>query len=117
MLILGNKNTKDMVKYNKSMKSFISSDRSGRETRTRQRKIELSDYCKQYLRTRKQFEWFILRYYGPAKAVELLYLAENNEEELIRNELQAIWYELPDNLFNIRNNPEGWEVFLKLVEE
>ena len=77
----------------------------------------LSSYCKRYLGNHSHFDWFIQRYYGVAKVLELINLAESNEEEILQNELNAIWFELPDSIFNIRNNPEGWETFLKFVED
>lgn len=77
----------------------------------------LSPYCRKYLDNHSRFDWFIQRYYGPSKVLELINLAESNEEEILQNELNAIWFELPDSIFNIRNNPAGWETFLWFVED
>ena len=98
------------------MQEFLKSEKSrAREQKTKA--VELGEYCRAYINSHKQFDWFIKRYYGPAKVLELWNMAEDNQEEHLRNELNAIWFELPDSIFNIRNNPEGWEAFLKLVEE
>lgn len=78
---------------------------------------ELSDLCKRYLEKKEHFKWFIEKYYGPRKYIELWELAENNQEIYLRNELEAIWFDLPDHIFNIRENPPGWESFLSLIEE
>ena len=43
--------------------------------------------------------------------------AGRTREEILQNELNAIWFELPDSIFNIRNNPAGWETFLWFVED
>lgn len=86
-------------------------------TMNKTNKKDLSQFCKDYLQQKDSFRWFIERYFGKEKFVELWNLAENNEEDKLRSELNSIWYELPDNLFNIINNPAGWDEFLRLVEE
>ena len=77
----------------------------------------LSDLCRNYLEKKGLFKWFIERYYGLQKYMDLWELAENNQEEHLHNELNAIWFELPDNVFNIQNNPPGWEAFISLIDE
>ena len=76
-----------------------------------------SDFCKEYLKRRELFRWFIEKYYGLKKYVDLMNLAEENEEDQLRHELNNMWFELPDNVFNIQNNPPGWESFLDLIDE
>lgn len=77
---------------------------------------ELSPKCKDFLKKKESFRWFIEKYYGLKKFIDLWHLAEQNEEEQLVHELTQIWYELPDSIFNIQNNPKGWENFLSLVE-
>lgn len=98
------------------MQEFLKSERT-RTTQKQNRKVELGEYCERYLEKHKVFDWFIERYYGPAKVLDLWNLAEQNEEEHLRNDLNSIWFELPDHIFNIINNPRGWETFLSFVDE
>ena len=77
----------------------------------------LTPRCKGFLEKKESFRWIIERYYGLKKYMELWNLAENNEDEKLQTELNTIWYELPDSIFNIQNNPKGWENFLSLVED
>lgn len=78
---------------------------------------EISAFCKEYLEKKELFKWFIERYFGLPKYMDLWKLAEDNQEEHLRNELDAIWFSLPDNIFNIQNNPPGWEAFINLIDE
>ena len=81
------------------------------------RREELSDLCRGYLEKKELFKWFIEKYYGAKKYLELWELAEQNKESDLRNELNSIWFELPDSIFNIQCAPSGWEAFLSLVDE
>lgn len=78
---------------------------------------ELSDLCREYLEQKELFRWFIVKYFGLRKYIELWELAENDQEKFLRDELNKIWYELPDSLFNIRVAPPGWKSFIRLIEE
>lgn len=78
---------------------------------------ELSDLCREYLEKKELFKWFIEKYYGLSKYIELWELAESDQEEHLRSELNSIWFDLPDNIFNIQNNPPGWDAFVTLIEE
>lgn len=78
---------------------------------------ELSDLCRDYLEKKELFKWFIEKYYGLKKYLELWELAENDQEEHLRSELNSIWFELPDFVFNIQCAPPGWESFVSLIDE
>ena len=78
---------------------------------------KINQFCRDYLAKKELFRWFIIRYYGPQKYLELWELAEQNEEELLRNELNEIWDDLPDSIFNLRVAPPGWETFITLIEK
>lgn len=80
-------------------------------------KDQLCDLCRNYLEKKELFKWFIERYYGPQKYLELWKLAENDQEHHLRSELEAIWFELPDNIFNIQCAPPGWGPFVALIDE
>lgn len=75
-----------------------------------------SRFCIEYLRRKDQFAWFIKRFFGAQKTVELWNLAEADKESELYIELNEIWYKLPDNLFNVIVNPKGWSSFLTLLE-
>lgn len=78
---------------------------------------ELSDLCRNYLEKKELFKWFIERYFGLPRYMQLWELAENDQEEYLRNELESIWFDLPDHVFNIQNNPPGWGAFIDLIDE
>jgi hypothetical protein len=73
--------------------------------------------CGEFLDKKLSFEWFIIEYFGKDKFEELTFLALRGEEENLKRELDEIWYYLPDDLFNIKENPKGWRDFLNLIEE
>ena len=77
----------------------------------------LSALCQKYLEKKTLFKWFIEKYFGLKKYVELWDLAENDQEEELRHELNVIWHELPDTTFNTQCNPPGWETFISLIDE
>jgi hypothetical protein len=79
--------------------------------------LEMTDYCKQFLEKNSEFRWFIIRYYGNDKNEYLKQLATENRESELRKILNDIWFQLPDHIFNIIENPPGWNTFLEFVEE
>lgn len=86
-------------------------------TRAGQKKAEESQFCKDYLAKKELFRWFIEKYYGPKKYLDLWELAKQGEEKALRDDLNSIWYELPDNIFNLSVCPPGWESFVSLIDE
>lgn len=72
--------------------------------------------CAKFLELLPMFQWFIERWYGSSTVDYLKRLAYQNNEVELSNKLEAIWFELPDDLFNIRENPDGWSEFLSLLE-
>lgn len=79
--------------------------------------MKKKDICTQFLNSLDEFSWFIKKYFGE-ETVEILknYAKERNESKL-RPALNEIWFRLPDDLCNIRENPKGWNMFLQLIEE
>ena len=73
--------------------------------------------CKRFIELLPKFEWFIKRWFGQETVDYLVSLANENKEEELSGKLNDIWFELPDDIFNIRENPEGWNEFLSLIEE
>lgn len=78
---------------------------------------QLSDLCRSYLEKKELFRWFIEKYFGPQKYLELWELAEQDKEGDLRTELESIWFDLPDSIFNIQVCPSGWNSFIALIEE
>lgn len=78
---------------------------------------ELPAKCQDFLRKKESFRWFIVKYFGLKKFMDLWSLAEDGKEDELNHELNVIWHDLPDSIFNIRVNPKGWETFLSLVED
>ena len=75
------------------------------------------DVCKEFLEGCNKFRWFIVQYFGEECYHGLVGMAERGECELLLGSLNRIWFELPDSIFNIRENPHGWYEFLSLIEE
>lgn len=73
--------------------------------------------CEKFLQLLPKFEWFIKRWYGQKTVDYLKQLATDNKEAELSNKLNAIWFELPDDVFNIKENPEGWLEFLSVIEQ
>ena len=76
-----------------------------------------TDFCKEFMGKCDKFRWFIVRYYGEDYFASLVELAENGKNVELANRLNRVWFELPDNIFNIMENPPGWWEFLSLIEE
>lgn len=73
------------------------------------------EWLAQYDKAYPRFEWFIHKYVR--EMVPLLAKArEEKDTQQLLNYLNGIWFELPDRIFNIQNNPEGWREFLSLIE-
>lgn len=72
--------------------------------------------CELFLTHFSKFEWFIIKYFGAKKSKELIDMAKNNNPKILK-ELSDIWFYLPDNKFNIIENPEGWSEFLRVIED
>lgn len=73
--------------------------------------------CQRFLELLPKFRWFIQIWFGQKTVDYLKQLANDDKEVELSDKLNAIWFELPDDIFNIRENPEGWNEFLSLIEE
>jgi len=74
------------------------------------------DWFKLFDETKETFKWFFLQY-GYETVWEWIMNArsEQNKKMMLRY-MNRVWVELPDNRFNIMENPKGWNEFLKLIE-
>lgn len=63
------------------------------------------------------FQWCIEENFRP-KILERLLIARKKEQvHEIKKLLNDIWFYLPDNKFNVIENPKGFSELLHLVEE
>ena len=70
-----------------------------------------------FLRNCDKFRWFIVRYFGEEYYNECVQLANDGKNGELYNRLNDVWFRLPDHIFNIRENPEGWYEFLSILEQ
>lgn len=73
--------------------------------------------CELFLQTCNKFEWFIVKWFGVVLFDFCKKLAERGDESSLLSVLNTIWFDLPDDIFNIKENPEGWNEFLAIIEE
>lgn len=65
--------------------------------------------------TKDNFKWFFDDYgYDWNKLLEL---RKAEDQDGMYSYMNNVWFELPDNQFNIMRNPKGWSDFLNLLEE
>ena len=74
-------------------------------------------YKEKGVRPEKPGIWFIEKYFGKQKLVEMKEMARKGEEDRLKAECNDIWFRLPDSIFNVRERPRGWMLFLRLVED
>lgn len=75
----------------------------------------MEEKYKLFLDTHKEFDWFIIEYFGE-ESLEVLIDFAKGENPVLFDVLNDMWYELPDNKFNIIENPKGWNEFLAIIE-
>ena len=80
------------------------------------RRTYSSPFCREYLNRKDQFKWFIERYFGKERFIKLYDLALSDMETELYSELESIWFDLPDNIFNISVSPKGWSMFVELLD-
>ena len=66
--------------------------------------------------TKDKFKWFFIEY-GYESVWDELNILRGQESQLkMISLMNRVWYQLPDNKFNIMENPAGWSEFLTLLE-
>jgi hypothetical protein len=76
---------------------------------------EIEDWFKKFDETKDTFKWFWDQYF-PGRWDKLLSLREEKNWNSMMNEMNDVWFWLPDGRFNIMENPAGWKEFLYLIE-
>lgn len=76
--------------------------------------LNLNDVSRKFIEGYRVFKWFIDRWIGTSDIL-ILMAFQNNEK--LSQKCNDIWYDLPDHIFNIKENPDGWMEFLRIVEQ
>lgn len=103
-----------MTKFNSNMRSYMQTQKD-RQKHTKARTIEPSEICRKYLREHQKFDWFLEKYFGTKKVLELWDLATNQEENVLLQEMEYCWQSLPESVFNTYSNPRGYEEFVSIL--
>jgi hypothetical protein len=74
------------------------------------------EWFKLWDETNHTFQWFIIKYFPVGWDLLEINRTKGNRFGMT-NILNQIWFDLPDNQFNIMVNPSGWQQFLALIEE
>ena len=64
-----------------------------------------------------KFKWFIEKHFTSEVIAWVEKYREAQDTVSLLKILNRVWYALPDDEFNIVNNPKGWAEFLKVIEE
>ncbi len=63
-----------------------------------------------------KFEWFFEKYGFTKEWNSLLIYRDKEHRGAMLTIMNRVWFELPSNIFNIKNMPKGWDEFLYLLE-
>jgi hypothetical protein len=75
------------------------------------------EWLELYDKNSPEFEWFIRAMFMGNTYLDLLAGFRKRDDNVgLMSTLNRIWYVLPDNKFNIIENPKGWAQFLELLE-
>ena len=69
-----------------------------------------------YQENKRHFLHFINKYLGNYEVKSLNKLAHQRNQAKLFSRLMIIWTLLPENVFNIENNPQGWKEFLEVID-
>lgn len=74
-------------------------------------------WFKQYDESLPSFRWFIMKYFNTDLWLRLQQARADSDKASVVIIMNDIWFLLPDNRFNIIENPVGWSEFLALIED
>ena len=63
-----------------------------------------------------KFVWFVRFYFGKKVEENMIMNRIDQDVAKLLNNMNQIWFELPDHKFNIIEDPPGWSMFLALIE-
>jgi hypothetical protein len=66
--------------------------------------------------SKAKFQWFFLQYGFDAEWKRLEEARAKNQVKKMLDLMNFVWCELPDDIFNIKMNPKGWNEFISLLE-
>jgi len=75
------------------------------------------DWFELFDNTKHKFTWFFMKYGYKSVWDDLHILRGQENREKMVSILNLVWFQLPDSIFNIIENPAGWNEFLALIEE
>jgi hypothetical protein len=67
--------------------------------------------------SKDKFKWFFIKYGFEIEWNKLLELRKMKQVGKMKTVMDVVWFELPDDEFNIKMNPDGWNEFLRLIED
>lgn len=74
-------------------------------------------WIQKYKDNKQKFEWFIKKYIRDERIIEKLDdLVSHGDAKALYTNLNYMWSELPDDIFNIQVRPWGWLEFLDVIE-
>jgi len=74
-------------------------------------------WLNQFDAVKEKIEWIFDEHDFQTSWEKLLEYRVQNDKTNMQRVLSRVWYLLPDEVFNIRNNPKGWNEFLSLIED
>jgi|WetSurMetagenome_2_1015567.scaffolds.fasta_scaffold421471_1 hypothetical protein len=74
------------------------------------------EWFKLFDETASEFKWFFIAYGFEIEWESILKLRNLEQRDSIMTIMNNVWYYLPGNKFNIKENPSGWSEFLRLIE-
>ena len=78
--------------------------------------MKKKELFEKYKKHYKEWEWFFVKYNYHNEFMVLEVAIQNEEIEPLADIMGKVWFELPDNIFNIMNMPDGWKSFLRCIE-
>lgn len=72
--------------------------------------------CKYFLENAELF-WFIPEYFGEETLSQMCEYALRRDYHSLKCIAEDIWFKLPDNIFNIKENPSGWTEFISFLDD
>lgn len=87
--------------------------------------MNAQEWLELFERTNDKFRWFFLQYGFGTQWTLLIEIKDHSCEcksdddrmNKMLSIMNHVWFCLPDNTFNIMNNPKGWSEFLNLIEQ
>lgn len=80
-------------------------------------KMENKRWLQEFDATKHTFKWFFIEYGFDDEWKWLEECRAKNQVGKMKVIMNNVWFELPDDKFNVKVMPNGWENFLSLIED